>query len=119
MELHHPFIISSRLLPAVKIGEATISISFDGESEGRARYRYYIDTPHFEYENNDVFSGVGGGSLEEGMESLLSFLSACAESRRYRRNFGGGENADLFPDNIGEWAESVSEEISLVQCDLG
>lgn len=119
MQLKPPFEISARLLPSVRIENTWISICFDGKSEGRAVYRYFIDNPDFEYENNDLRSGVGGCSLQSGMESLLSFLGACAESRRYSRGRDcAGENADLFPDNVGQWAESVSDEISLLQCEI-
>ncbi|MDE2020432.1 MAG: hypothetical protein KGJ13_08865 [Patescibacteria group bacterium] len=120
MKLNYPFVISSRLLPAVKVGNGTISIEFAGQTQdGRTRYRYYIDTPDFEYSGNDLKSSVGGGSLQKGMEDLLSFLNACAESRQYSRSTPRlGENSDLFPDHVGEWAGTYSEEIAMLEYEL-
>lgn len=112
MTLHHPFQISARLLPAIQIGNDWISIEFDGESQGRARYKYHIDFGEQEYTGNDLKSGIGGGSLQEGMASLLSFLSACAESFP-----GKGENYDLFPPRIAAWAYRNSDEISMLSCE--
>jgi len=114
--LKDPFFISSRLLPAVKVGNTTISIEYTGrEPQGRTQYRYYIDfADGSEHVGEDLMSGVGGGSLKEGMDSLLSFLVACSESRR-PGPYAPGENADLFPDRVGEWAEQNDSEITSVQ----
>ena len=41
MTLHTPMIITSRLLPGVKIADCTISLDRDGETQdGRDRFRY-------------------------------------------------------------------------------
>lgn len=116
MILKHPFFISSRLLPAVKIGEDELSIEFDGESrDGRAIYKVSIDfADGTEYVDNSMKSGVGGGSLRDGMVAFLSFLGAAAES--YRR--GGGENEDLFPPHVVEWANLHDGEISIAQFEI-
>lgn len=108
IELHHPFSISSRLLPSVKVGDATISIEYAGnEPDGRVRYRYYIDfADGTEHVGEDLRSGVQGGSLREGMESLLAFLDASAE---------GGENEDLFPPVVVEWARQNDSKIAGVR----
>ncbi len=119
MKLNHPFEISSRLLPAVRVGKSTISIKFSGEtSDGRARYEYFIDTPEFEYSSRDLKSGVCGGSLQSGMESLLAFLGAAAEAHRYSMSGRTSENSDLFPANVTEWAYQNSDEISILECEL-
>lgn len=121
MTLNQPFEITSRLLPGVKIGnDSFISIEFAGETpDGRARYRYYIDTPSFDYSKQDLKSGVGGGSLQSGMESLLSFLGAFAEARAYEDRTGReSENSDLFPDELASWAVEHSDEFSMLQCEL-
>jgi len=116
VELRKPFFISSRLLPAVKVGDATISIEYAGnEPDGRVRYRYYLDfADGTEHVGEDLKSGVFGGTLKQGMESLLSFLEACAESRNPRHG-EPGENADLFPDRVGEWAYQNDGEIASVR----
>ena len=112
MTLHAPFIITSRLLAGLKIGDGTISIDYDGEDkDGRTIYRYYVDVDrHGTHEGNDLKSGCGGGTLQEGMESFMSFLYACAE---------GGENADLFPPWVREWAEENKDEIGMLEVELG
>ncbi len=127
-----PVIITSRLLPGVQVGKASISIEYSprlGDS-GRTRYRYYIDipgppgkTPHHTndicYSADDLQSGCGGGNLQEGLESLLCFLSACGESLAYAARCGEpGENDALFPPAIGEWAEENTNELSVLECGL-
>jgi hypothetical protein len=120
MQLKKPFIITPRLLPGLQIGGAFISIEYDGAASGRALYRYHIDLPDgTEHSAADLRSGVGGGSLQSGVESLLSFLGAAAESYDYRlRTNRKGENEDLFPPAITEWAALYSDEISMVQTEI-
>ena len=121
MKLHHPFIITPRLLPGVRIGNAFVSIEWSKRPgrDGRARYQYHIDAPEWSHSDDDLQSGCGGGDLMEGMASLLSFLDACAESRRYSRHSGRpGENADLFPENVGEWAEQNADEIAMAKLEI-
>lgn len=112
IELQEPFFISSRLLPSVRVGETAIGIDYSKICpDGRVQYRYYIDFPNgTTHVGEDLRSGVNGGTLREGMESLLSFLSACGESYR-----GGDENADLFPAEIAEWCCQNSDEIASVK----
>ena len=118
MTLHPPFIITSRLMPGVKIENATISIEFGNLTrDGRIRYHYFIDIEgQPEHEASDLKSGVGGGSLQGGMESLLVFLAVAAESYHY--DGMDGENSDLFPEYVNQWADQNSDEISLIACEL-
>lgn len=122
MTLHSPFEISARLLPAVKIGDSHISIKFDGSTrEGRTRFKYYIDSQTFEHSASDLKSGCQGGSLESGMESLLSFLEAAAESYRYRGCVYTGDpddNSSLFPKEVTEWAYQNSDQIGMVRLEI-
>lgn len=113
MTLKSPFCISARLLPAVQLGDVFISITFEGQAASRAVYRYYIDGPQFEHTSNDLKYGVGGGTLQDGMASLLSFLSACGTSFRTH-----GENADLFPPKIGEWCYQNCDELAMLQLEI-
>jgi len=123
MKLSHPFIIGSRLLPAVKIGDTTVSITFSDRpgDERRSRYRYYIDGG-CAYTNDDIPSGVGGGDLRKGMESLLSFLGATAESVQYATRTGKRvsetENGELFPPWVADWAAQHSDELSLAALEI-
>ena len=132
MLLRAPVIITSRLLPGVQVGKASISIGYSlrlGDS-GRTRYHYHIDipgppgkTPHHTndicYSADDLQSGCGGGNLQEGLESLLCFLSACGESVSYSPPDSlYVENSDLFPPAVGEWAAENSDELSMLECEL-
>lgn len=117
MQLTHPMLITARLMPGVKIGKAYISIGYHGVTDdGRTLYLYHIDAKEFEYTGKDLKSGVGGGHLHGGMESLLYFLSACAESYRYAK--GKGENSDLFPKHVAEWAMQNEDEISMTLLEM-
>jgi len=120
MKLNDPFKIGARLLPALQIGDSWLSMEWAGFSEDRrAICKYHIDTPQWSYTGDDLKSGVGGGSLQDMFAGLLSFLGACAESRAYQTRTGrAGENADLFPDYVGEWAEMHSDELSMLACEL-
>ncbi len=122
MKLSNPFVISSRLAPALPIGKAVLS--FD-------RGQFVLDLPDgAEYAWKPGFprctvKGVNDtpeSMLQDAFRAALSFLSACAESRAYARRRGRdeseGENSDLFPSNVGEWAESVSDELGMLACEL-
>lgn len=121
MILKSPVFITSRLLPGVKIGDATISIEYFNwpHPEGRQRYRYYIDLNGYEEAAADLCSGAGGGTLQDGLESLLGFLGAFAEAVAYQKRTGNiAENADLFSIKMADWAIENADEISTLKCML-
>ncbi len=121
MKLNKPFEISARLMPAVKVGGAWISLECGRtNSEGRTIYKAFIDLPHGkEYAINDLKSGCQGGSIQEGMEALLSFLGAAAESYAYRMRTGyAGENEDLFEPEVVRWAYENQDDISSLELEL-
>lgn len=120
MLLQSPFFIGSNLLPALRVGQAVISMQYgDWTSDGRISYDYVIEHPEFIYGSNDLASGVGGGTLQQGFESLLSFLLACAESLQYFDRTGTeGENQWLFPPMCWDWVRENSDELQMLQCDL-
>lgn len=121
MILRQPFEISSRLMPSVRIGGATLSVGLGrGLPSGRTLYDVWIDLPDgSEHEITDLKSGRQGGSVQKGMCALLSFLSAAAESRAYSRHSGEkGENEDLFCSEIVAWADDNSDELSMLACIL-
>lgn len=118
MKLHSPFIISARLAPAVTVGGATIS--FD-------RGRFIIDIPdgaeyvvtNFHFPAVRLRGETDGDRLADGFAAILTFLSACAESRAYARRTGReGENAGLFPENVGQWAEDYSDLIDMLRLEI-
>ena len=112
MTLKDPFLISSRLLPAVKIGDCTVSL--DAQTD-----RYYFDFESGEsIEGNDFNPKTA--DVQEAMGCLLSFVGAFAEGCAYEdRNPGSeSENGDLFPASMREWAMQNSDEISMLAYEL-
>jgi len=121
MELREPVIITPRLLPGVKIGDAFLSIEYAGESpDGRTVYRYHVDfSGGAAYGNSDLRSGCQGGDLRDGLESLLVFLSAAGAARQYTERTGdAAENSDLFPAEVVEWAAQNSDEIGMLAMEV-
>ncbi len=108
--------ITGRLLPGLQIGKATISIEYaDKTQDDRQAYRWYIDLPEEEFTNDDLASGFGGGTLQEGLESLLSFLGAFAEGWRNSDDFHRCENCDLFPIGLRNWAIENADEFPVME----
>jgi hypothetical protein len=105
---------------AIEIDGAHITVTCDyRDGEGRQHYTYNIKTPAFHHVGRDLSSGAMGGDARDGMESLLCFLSACAEARRYERTEQREtENSSLFPAHVGEWAEQYSDEIEMTLWEL-
>ncbi len=117
MELTSPIIITPRLMPGVQIGDGIVSIEYkDITHDGRMEYQWYVDIGVLEVSSDDLCSGVGGGSLQEGLESFLAFLGAFAESWQYAGE--NGENSNLFPATLAEWAMQNSDEIGMLQIEL-
>lgn len=109
MILHPPFSISARLLPALKIGESYLS--WDGDD-------FFIDAPDFQYVIDDFGPGAGADT-EECFRAILGFLAAAVDSRKYRERTGRtGENEDLFPAHIVDWAVDHNDEIGYLMYDL-
>lgn len=120
-----PCVITPRRLAGIPIGGGHISINYSdltGDG-GRTRYVYYIDGKiddrTIEYQSHDLQSGAGGGDLQKGLESLLSFLGAAAED--YRGKMRGGDldtpdEDDSFPLDVMEWCYQHSDEIGMMQC---
>lgn len=119
--LHAPFEISARLMPAIRIDGATLSLDYGRtDRAGRIHWDCWIDLPDgSEHEITDLRSGCQGGNLQGGFGALLGFLSAAAESYSYRQRTGRtGENEDLFSPAIVAWADSCSDEISMRACEV-
>lgn len=117
MKLHPPFIISARLAPALCIEDANGKAYLSLDESG-----FVIDLPDgSEHLITDYHPGRGA-SIERMFGDILSFLGACAESRSYaesmRWNAMEGENSELFPENVGQWAQQMSDEIAMLQCEI-
>ena len=121
MILHPPLIITSRLMPGLQIGNATISLGYGARSsDNRMVYQCWIDLPDgTEHEITDLRSGRGGGDIQDGLANLLGFLSAAAESRQYRERTGrDGDNENLFAAVIVDWAAEHADDIGMLACEL-
>ncbi len=123
MILREPFKISSRLLPGLKIGGAWVQLEYSERPgrEHRTRYRWTIDLPDgSSHSDDDLQSGNNSDSgLQSGFGSLLSFLGACGESIRYSDATGRkGENADLFPGPVAEWAATETDELAMLGLEI-
>lgn len=124
MTIKPPLEITPRLMPGLHIGGAFISMGDGGRNkEGLTCYGCFIDLPDgTEHEVTDLKSGCGGAGIQDGLESLLSFLGAAAESYRYRGmdwdKIGPDDNATLFPKPVTEWAHQNSDEISMMEFEL-
>jgi hypothetical protein len=119
------------------IGDVTITVcGQDRDYEGRTCYEVSIAFPEgysytdkqgetqfidrgFIHRERDLKSGCQGGTEREGMESLLSFLTAAAESYGYTMRTGReSDNSDLFPAFIVEWACENSDEIGIAAYEM-
>lgn len=118
MLLKTPFLISARLLPAIKVAGCIISLEHIGyDQRGADNYSAHFDFP----DGREFTDGpVSGFQNTQGMfGTLLCFLSACGEGRRYERTDGReSENSELFAEPIAEWAEMNSDEISMIQYEI-
>lgn len=121
MTLQSPFFISSRLAPALKVADATLS--FD---RGNFVIDFVDGTEHeitdFRFPACRIKGDTNESVLQDGFASILAFLSACAESRNYAERRGKdaseGENSDLFPEFVGQWAQENSDEIDMIQLEI-
>lgn len=121
LKLYSPFIITSTLSPGLKIGDSVLHL-LDSEvtEDNRDRAKFLLVTPGFEYEDDQLRSGVGGfwGTVEI-FESFLGFMQAAIESAEYEMRTGlEGENTDLFPKHVVEWALEHKDAIEMTICDI-
>lgn len=117
-----PMIITSRLMPGVRVGGVTISIAeCDVDDPGgldfRKSWQYFIDGEGLSYSAQDLdtphFTDV-----RHAMATLLGFLGADAES--YVRAKGGRPPEDgwLFDQDVAEWAYQCEDELWNLRTDL-
>jgi hypothetical protein len=116
--LHKPFEIGSRLLPELKVGDGRVSLEPTRYRDryGKRAWRWFIDIPAGEFYDEDL---CGHGGTQEMFASLLTFLSACAES--YRGWLQSGEkfeNFDIFSGEVAEWAYCNHDEIDATLAEL-
>lgn len=124
MRLHPPFIIGPRLLPALRVGDAILSLDGIEPGSERDRATFILDFPDgTSYEDDKLQSGCGGfHGVVEVFETFLSFMEACGDSRQYeirnRLKFGESENATIFPLHVADWCAEQADELAMLRSDL-
>ncbi len=126
MKLAQPFFISARLLPAIKIDDATISLECIGVKRDRLAYRWYVDL-----DNGREWSGcdLGAGARVQGdtdnselqamFGTLCAFMGACGEGVKYALSTGReSENVTLFPEGLRDWCADHADELGMMQFEL-
>lgn len=101
-------------------GTVHLRVERNGQDWERRTVYYYSITgsglDHRKYD--DLRTGVGmDPGPGEMLATLLSFLTACAESISYLPG-GGGENANLFPRDVAEWAAQHSDELAMLRFEI-
>lgn len=117
MLIEPPFIITPRLLPGIRIGDALISIEHTGRTDNRGAgvWTWYIDLAGVEYSGSDL---SGWGDYRDVIATLLSFLSAFSEAVRYSRGLRESDNLRLFPEGLRDWAEAHGDEFCMIAYDV-
>lgn len=113
--LTSPLIISSRLLPAIQIGGATLSIDFAGYSDdNRCMTRFYVDTPDGElYDGEGPSMGVGQEyDPRECLGSALVFLSYDGE------RWPHAEDGFYYSGAVAAWASTHADDLSIAGMEL-
>ena len=105
MILRAPFMISSRLLPAVSIGQGPEQITVSLSPSG-----FILDGPFGEHKVTGLRLSPLCKSVESAFETRLSFMTAAAESFRYRGMDGENE--------VTEALFQVSTELECVWADI-
>lgn len=100
MILNPPFMISARLLPALKINDSVLSYDQDTTL-------FYLDTPEMSVTINVFTPGYSMG-VQGCFECLLSFMSYAADE----------SDSDLFEPEVLRWCQQNEEEINWVKYEL-
>lgn len=102
MKISSPLIITSRLLPGIRIGGVTVSIKYHTD-QTIGRYVFYIDLGDRSFE--ETLNSSMHHSLQEGLESLLEFLAGFSISAmEYSETGHRPSDLELFPDWLLDWA---------------
>lgn len=106
MTLKPPFFISSRLLPALKIGDSTLSMS-------TKTLTFYLDEHKI-----TGFRPAPHSSVQSRFDAMLSFMAAAAEAQNSVDRGRYSDNADLFDPEVMRWCQENASEIEMVQYNL-
>jgi hypothetical protein len=122
--LRPPLFISSRLMAAIRVGDhgATIHVEPVGHTpDGRIAWRYIVEDNAGQVldDATDLHSGIGDQiDSRRTLATLLSFLSAAAESYRHTMTGPSSDNADMFPPDLMEWAYEHDDELAALALEL-
>jgi hypothetical protein len=123
LQLSHPFQITPRLKPGIKLGDGGwLSLSDVFEDGDREAATFILDMPEgIWYVDRQLRSGVSAfhGTVEI-FNTFLSFLEAAVESYQWQIQNPGriGENTTLFPIHVVEWAALNLSEIEMARMDM-
>ena len=110
MILHAPFFISSRLLPALKVGDATLHLERTTWAGLCETAHFILEVPgHEPYEDRRLHSAFGFGSRVDAFDDFLTFLAYSGET---------AEENEMFPEWVRKWAEEHLEDIREAWGDL-
>lgn len=105
MQLKYPFLISARLLPALKIGDGWLSFN-------PKTCVFYIDTPEFEYEIKDFSPGCMH-TVQDCFQDILGFFGSAIETAKYYE-----DTERLFPEHVTKWLVTYEYDICDMDCAL-
>ncbi|MGE3483456.1 MAG: hypothetical protein AB7L09_01865 [Nitrospira sp.] len=111
-------------MASIRICDATVTVEDTAQNnrEGRPVFEWTLKLDSGrEWSESDLCGPVCGPepSEEEMLGTFLSFLGAAIESRLFRERTGReGDNEDLFPADLLDWAAQHSDEISIVAIEM-
>jgi len=113
MLLKQPFMISSRLLPALPIDEGTLSYDYEA-------FVFYLDTPEFDYVIDKYRpSLIAKRDIQQAFEDILDFINIAIDEARNSQRDGDEPEYDLFPKHVVDWftlnEAEIGELIFLIQ----
>jgi hypothetical protein len=114
MVLHPPFFISSRLMPAIKVDNVTISIERSSKERfGRESVTVYFDLPDGTEVVEDDLYVLYSTPTQEVFSTLFAFLG-CGRRATEETEDGG----PLFAPELHDWIKCNEEVFGMLQCDL-
>ena len=100
-ELTEPMFISSRLMPAVHVGNGTLSAEAHAiEHGGRAHFRFYLDVPGVgEWTSTDSYVTTVGRDWTQAVAMALETFTDAAGSDDFDDNLIAGD----LPGPLAAW----------------
>lgn len=108
----------------VRIADGTVAVEDTAQcnAHGAPRFRWTVVLDSGPSWAAEDLHGPRCGpepSEREMLGTLLGFLGAALESRDCRENTGrAGDNEDLFPAELLDWAAEHSDEVGMLACEF-